>query len=69
MSREQTTVKVDVEIKRNRPNEDAVLVSDGDQDVWIPRSQIKDQEDDDLEEGEDTSIWIPEWLAINKGLV
>lgn len=69
MSREQPTVWVDVEIRRNNPKEQAVLVSDGDSETWIPRQFILDQEDETLEEGEDTSIEIPEWLATREGLV
>lgn len=61
-------VWVDVEIKRNRFSEEAVLVSDGDREVWIPRSQIRD-EDDDLDEGVHTKIQVPRWLAESKGLV
>lgn len=33
-----------------------------DEGVWIPKSQI---EDDDREKGE---VWIPRWLAKDKGL-
>lgn len=62
-------VWIDVEIKRNQPEQEAVLVSDGDKDVWIPRSRILDQEDENLDENTHTKIEIPEWLAEQKGLV
>jgi hypothetical protein len=67
-SRSDETAWIDVEIRRNHYREDAVLVSDGERDVWIARSQIKDSEDD-LDEGTHTKIEIPEWLAAAKGLV
>ena len=35
--------------------------------VWIPKSQISDYCGDSLEEAE--SIFIPEWLALEKGLI
>lgn len=44
----------------------AMLVNDGKQDVWIPRSQIKDYCE---EKGKVTSIFITEWLATEKGLI
>jgi len=42
----------------------AVLVNDGDNDVWLPLSQVDIVED----EGK-TLAQMPEWLAIDKGLV
>lgn len=45
---------------------DALLVSDGKQEVWIPRSQISDQSED---KGKVTSIFISEWFADKKGLI
>lgn len=44
----------------------AWLVSDGTQQVWIPRSQIDDYCE---EKGKVTSIFITEWLATQKGLI
>lgn len=43
---------------------------DGD-DHWIPKSQILDggNFDDDSELGDQGELLIPEWLAIEKGLV
>jgi hypothetical protein len=39
--------------------------------VWIPKSQIQDADEDpeDCEAGEQITVRIPEWLAIEKGLV
>ena len=44
----------------------ALLVYDGEQEVWIPRSQINDYEGD---QENPTTIFIPEWLAYEKGLI
>lgn len=44
----------------------AWLVTDGVQQVWIPRSQIHDYCE---EKGKITSIFITEWLATEKGLI
>lgn len=52
-----------VEIKCTvaRSTDKAVLITDGTRNAWIPRSQISDESDD--------SIFIPLWLATEKGLV
>lgn len=44
----------------------AIQIFDGKQVVWIPRSQIKDECE---ENGKITSIFISEWLANEKGLI
>jgi hypothetical protein len=64
MSKE--TVEVAVEILEER--EASWLVSDGDREVWIPKSQIEDSKDE-LTEGVHTTIEIPEWLAQDRGLI
>lgn len=40
--------------------------SDQDREVWLPKSQIHC---DDIRTGKDTEITMPEWLAVDKGLV
>ncbi len=48
----------------------AILVDYGaEKDVWIPRSQIKDQTEDPFQEGDTLEIEIPEWLALKKGMI
>lgn len=48
----------------------AVLVKDGDRKVWIPRSQIKGDEDFDLvEEGAAITLDVSEWFANKEGLI
>lgn len=57
-------------IKRDRDDELAILVDAGvDNDIWIPRSQISDQTEDPFQENDSLEIEIPEWLALNKGLI
>lgn len=55
-----------------RTTNDAVLVVDCDGDeYWIPKSQICEESDINniSEDGEEGDLVIPEWLAIEKGLV
>jgi len=49
----------------------AVLIEDGNDEVWIPRSQIidSDKDIDSLEREDEFTITIPQWLADEKGLV
>jgi len=46
----------------------AILFYDGFKDVWIPYSQIENDRDD-LVEGCELNLLIPEWLAKEKGLI
>jgi len=48
----------------------AVLVKDGDEEAWIPKSKIENDEDDwdSLKLGDILDLDIPEWLAEDKGL-
>jgi hypothetical protein len=62
---DDTTVWLDVEIRKL--TEEAALVYDGDKEVWIPLSLILDHEDE-LEEGVELKIEVPEWKAIAVGL-
>ena len=45
----------------------AVLIDDGDNDLWLPLSQVKTESEYAI--GEDSIIEIPEWLAYEKGLI
>lgn len=58
-------VEIEVEIRAETPK--ALLVYDGKTEVWVPKSQIRDQCENDM--GTITSIFISEWLATEKGLV
>lgn len=48
--------------------ERAVLIHDGKREAWIPLSKIEDS-DDEIAVGKHLEILIPEWLAIDKGLI
>lgn len=48
----------------------AILVADGDSEIWIPISQIEEREEwDTMERHAAIEITIPEWLAEEKGLI
>lgn len=61
------TKDVEIEVEVRAETAKAILVFDGRTEVWIPRSQIRDQCENDL--GAITSIFISEWLATEKGLL
>ena len=58
------TADIDVDILRE--TDDAILVTDGSVEVWLPKSQI-------VYEGEagdrNVEIILPEWMAEKKGLI
>lgn len=58
-------IEIAVDIKRE--TDKAYLVFDGAREAWIPKSQITDYTEE--RDGQITSIFIPEWLAEEKGLV
>lgn len=64
MDQVDNNVEIDVEIvcESNR----AYKVYDGKVTVWIPKSQVSDCTSTD---GKIESIFIPEWLAKNRGLI
>lgn len=60
---------VDIEVRLHHKSAKAILVSDdGDEAnaVWLPLSQI---EIDDQGKNGVVTVTVPEWLAIDKGLV
>ncbi|MHB1099497.1 MAG: hypothetical protein ACYCZR_08080 [Burkholderiales bacterium] len=69
--------KIEVAVTFKHITDRAVLVNDGDKDVWLPLSQVEvnDGGDDestfwgDLEPGQIIEIVVPEWIAKNKGLI
>ena len=46
----------------------AYLVFDGQNEIWLPKSQIKEKRQLD-QKNNDFEFKIPEWLAIEKGIV
>ena len=64
----QADVELDVKVKA--VTDKAILVStDGTNQVWLPKSQITDWSGSDELDSSTTSVFVPEWLAIEKGLV
>jgi len=47
----------------------AILIDDGDKLVWIPRSLIEEMDGDEEELGSAITISIPEWKALEEGLI
>lgn len=64
---------VEIEVKVLRVTDHAILVNFGrpQWDIWVPKSQISDWcgGPDEAPGLGTTSIFIPEWLAIEKGMV
>jgi hypothetical protein len=64
------TKDVEIAVEVLAETDRALLVFDGVIQVWIPKSQIKDQcEEQGLFGSKITSIFISEWLAGEKGLI
>ena len=57
---------VEIEVEIVKETDMAYLVSDGKQEMWLPKSQI--DESGFLDEGEVEIITIPEWLAEKNNL-
>lgn len=58
--------QVEIECEVRVITEKALLIFDGKNEVWIAKSQISDECE---ELGRTTSIFIPEWLALERGLI
>ena len=65
----QLTVEIDVIVVRS--SESALLVSDGDQEVWVPHTAIQEPTEIDMDslEGDDGIITLTESYATKLGLV
>jgi len=51
-----------------RSTDAAILVRDPDEsEIWLPQSQIEWPED--VDRGDILTVTMPEWLAIDKGLI
>lgn len=60
--------QVEIEVRVVQETDMAYLFDyGGKEQVWIPKSQITDSCEDS--DGKLTSIFIPEWLAVEKGMV
>lgn len=61
------SAEVEIAVEVRRETDKALLVFDGKQEVWVPKSMITDQSED--ERGNVETIFLPEWLALEKGLI
>lgn len=68
MSRREAE-KVEVSVTFKRETDRAILVNDGDKDIWLPKSQCSIAAEDFPEPGEAIEIEVAEWLAKEKGLL
>lgn len=57
-------IEIAVEVRARTPG--ALMLSDGNVTEWVPRSQISDYTG---EEDSPESVFIPEWLALDKGFI
>ena len=62
MSESNKTIELELELLRDDVSDDALLVSDGTNEWWVPRSQC--EYDKVL-----GTLTIPEWLAFEKGMI
>ena len=62
---------VELSVEYLHHTEKAVLVKDGDNEIWIPKSLISDDapDFDDLERHEAVEIPVAEWFAEEEGLI
>lgn len=58
---------IEIEVEVRGESQLALLVFDGKEEVWVPKSQISDQSE--RADGSVESIFIPEWLALKNGLI
>lgn len=67
MSRREAE-KIEVSVTFKRLSDRALLVNDGDKDIWLPLSMV---EGDFLEAepGDTLELLLPEWMAKEKGMI
>lgn len=56
----------EITVERRHETASAILVSDGEMQVWLPKSQIEIAESGD---GRTIVVTLPQWIAEEKGLV
>lgn len=62
--------EVELGVQVRAVTDKAILVStDGSNSVWLPKSQITDWSGSEELDHRTTSIFLPEWLATEKGLI
>ena len=59
--------EVEIAVEVLHTTDGAILVTDGNVEEWVPKSQITDYSTD--KNGQYETIFLPEWLAISKGFL
>ncbi len=63
-------VELELEYVQHSRSRLSILVNDGGPNVWLPLSEIEIEENSpDLKQGDLITVWVPEWLATEEGLV
>jgi hypothetical protein len=65
---------IEVDVEYLAQTSKALLIDNDKEGIWLPKSQIKDSDGNffnflDLKEHEYITILLPEWLAMDKGLI
>jgi len=68
MSRREAE-KVEVGVTMKRETDRAILINDGDHDIWLPKSQCEVEGGQYPEAGETFNLMVADWLAKDKGLI
>lgn len=69
--RNNTDRFVEAQVEYKTRTDDAVLISQNNEEIWIPRSILDWQTDhiiDELERGDELRMKLREWFANKKGL-
>jgi hypothetical protein len=61
--------KIEVSVTFKHITDRAVLVNDGDKDIWLPLSMVDGGDIMAMEPGDVVELLLPEWLAKEKGLI
>jgi len=62
---------IDITVQLKHQTDLAILVTDdGTNAIWLPKSQIEcDVDLDNADVGDTIEVTLPEWLALDKGLI
>ena len=67
MAKKNKDVDISVEVKHE--TKAAVLVTDGDKEVWLPKSLIKEGFELTYIKDKVIELTLPEWLCLKNGLI
>jgi len=69
MSNNDRSASVEIAIEFIYETDSAILINDGDNKVWIPKSQLKGFNSNRHSAGDHIEIECSEWFATQKGLI